>query len=82
MRREEREAAVRAVMERAVVPVPPGLYTEAVLRGDRLLRRRRLARRALWLLACAAVLAFTLWAADARPWAEPPSRTTPPVTGR
>ncbi|GHH07046.1 hypothetical protein [Streptomyces rubradiris] len=82
MRREEREAAVRAVMERAVVPVPPGLCADAVLRGDRLLRRRRLARRALWLLACAAVLTFTVWAADARPWAEPPSRTTPPVTGR
>ncbi|MGW1601467.1 hypothetical protein [Streptomyces eurythermus] len=81
MRRGEREAAVRAVMERAVAPVPPELYADAVLRGDRLLRRRRLARRALWLLACAAVLAFTVWAVDARPWAEPPSRTAPPVTG-
>ncbi|MBK3523464.1 MULTISPECIES: hypothetical protein [Streptomyces] len=82
MRRGEREAAVRAVMERAVAPVPPELYADAVLRGDRLLRRRRLARRALWLLACAAVLAFTVWAAEARPWAESPSRTSPPVTGR
>ncbi|CAL9298008.1 hypothetical protein [Streptomyces sp. SudanB182_2057] len=81
MRRAEREAAVRAVMERGGAPVPPELYAEAVLRGDRLLRRRRLARRALWLLVCAAVLAFTVWAAHARPWAEPPPRTTPPVTG-
>jgi ferric-dicitrate binding protein FerR (iron transport regulator) len=68
-------------MERAVAAVPPERYGDAVRRGERLLRRRRLARRALWLLACAAVLAFAVWAADARPWVEPPSRTTPPVTG-
>ncbi|MCZ0210765.1 hypothetical protein OZK63_35835 [Streptomyces sp. UMAF16] len=67
MKRGEREAAVRAAMERAVAPVPPELYADAVLRGDRLLRRRRLARRALWLLACAAVLAFTVWAAHTHP---------------
>ncbi|MEU2434935.1 hypothetical protein ABZ595_01820 [Streptomyces rubradiris] len=81
MRRAEREAAVRAVMGRGGAAVPPELYADAVLRGDRLLRRRRLARRALWLLACAAVLACTVWAAHAHPWAESPSRTTPPVTG-
>ncbi len=82
VRRGEREDAVRAVLGRAVAPVPPALYADAVRRGDRLLRRRRLARRVLWLLACAAVLAFAVWAAEARPWVEPPSRTTPPVTGR
>ncbi|MEV6809804.1 hypothetical protein [Streptomyces sp. NPDC051129] len=81
MKRGEREAAVRRVMERAAVPVPPELYADAVRHGDRLLRRRRLVRRMLGLLACAAAVAFAVWAAGARPWAEPPSGTTPPVTG-
>ncbi|MFJ7148735.1 hypothetical protein ACIQVT_11085 [Streptomyces sp. NPDC100445] len=81
MNRAEREAAVRRIMERAAAPVPPELYAEAVRRGERRLRRLRLARRVLWLLACAAAVAFAVWAAGARPWAEPPSQTTPPVTG-
>ncbi|MEU3857862.1 hypothetical protein AB0F03_10875 [Streptomyces sp. NPDC028722] len=81
MNRAEREAAVRRIMERTPAPVPPELYAEAVRHGERRLRRRRLARRVLWLLACAAAVAFTVWAAEARPWAEPPSQTTPPVTG-
>ncbi|MEU0049748.1 hypothetical protein ABZ299_22250 [Streptomyces sp. NPDC006184] len=80
MNRAEREAAVRRIMERTPAPVPPELYAEAVRRGERRLRRRRLARRVLWLLACAAAVAFAVWAAEARPWAEPPSQTTPPVT--
>ncbi|MFB0616701.1 hypothetical protein [Streptomyces sp. AGS-58] len=80
MNRAEREAAVRRIMERTPAPVPPELYAEAVRRGERRLRRRRLARRVLWLLACAAAVAFTVWAAEAHPWAEPPSQTTPPVT--
>ncbi|MES4891660.1 hypothetical protein [Streptomyces sp. NPDC096012] len=81
MNRAEREAAVRRIMERTAPPVPLDVYTEAVRRGERLLRRRRLARRVLWLLACAAAVAFTVWAARTHPWAEPPSDTTPPVTG-
>nr|WP_202529251.1 hypothetical protein [Streptomyces sp. SID486] len=67
-------------MERAVAPVPPELCADAVRRGDRLLRRRRLARRALWVLACAVAVAFAVWSATAHPWVEPPSQTTPPVT--
>ncbi|MFF8725275.1 hypothetical protein ACF073_02140 [Streptomyces sp. NPDC015171] len=81
MNRAEREAAARRVMERVAVPVPPDLSTEAVRRGDRLLRRRQLVRRVLWLLLCAAAVAFAVWAADAHPWVEPPSQTTPPVSG-
>lgn len=81
MKREEREAAVRDAMRRAVAPVPPELHADAVRRGDRLLRRRRLVRRVLWLLACAAAVAFAVWAAGAHPWVEPSTRTTPPVTG-
>ncbi|MFF7971842.1 hypothetical protein [Streptomyces sp. NPDC007905] len=81
MNRPQREAAVRRILEQTPAPVPPDLYGEAVRRGDRLLRRTRLAHRLLWLLLCAAALAFTVWAAEAHPWAEPPSQTTPPVTG-
>ncbi|MGW3353870.1 hypothetical protein ACWDFL_00430 [Streptomyces bungoensis] len=81
MNRPQREAAVRRIMERTQPPVPPELWGEAVRRGDRLMRRRRLVRRVLWLLLCAAVVAFGVWAAGAHPWVEPPSQTTPPVTG-
>ncbi|MFG2354077.1 hypothetical protein [Streptomyces sp. NPDC048521] len=81
MNRAEREAAVRRIMERVPAPVPPDLHTEAVRRGERLLRRRRLAHRVLWLLACAAAVTFAVWAAHAHPWVEPPSQTTPPITG-
>ncbi|WP_225826932.1 hypothetical protein [Streptomyces naphthomycinicus] len=81
MKRSEREAAVRRIMERAVPPVPPDLWGEAVRRGERLLRHRRVVLRVLWLLACAAAVAFAVWAAGAHPWVEPPSQTTPPVSG-
>ncbi|MFF9086867.1 hypothetical protein ACF1BE_10710 [Streptomyces sp. NPDC014991] len=81
MNRSEREAAVRRIMERTPAPVPPELYADAARRGERRLRQRRLARRVLWLLVCAAAVVFAVWAAEARPWAEPPSQTTPPVTG-
>ncbi|MCX3059455.1 hypothetical protein [Streptomyces beihaiensis] len=79
---ERKEAAVRAVFDRAPRPVvPPGLCAEAMRRGERTLRRRRTARRVLWCVLLAAVAAFTVWAAVARPWEEPPARTTPPLTG-
>ncbi|MEU4655260.1 hypothetical protein AB0G32_15200 [Streptomyces sp. NPDC023723] len=81
MNRAEREAAVRRVMERSAPRVPPGLYAEAVRRGGRLLRRRAAARRLLWLLLLAAAVAFALWALTVQPWVEPPSETTPPLTG-
>ncbi|WBO64176.1 hypothetical protein [Streptomyces camelliae] len=80
MKRPEREAAVRQIMERAPAPVPPDLCAEAVRRGERLLRRGRLVRRVLWLLAWAAAVAFGVWAARVHPWTQPPSRTTP-LTG-
>jgi ferric-dicitrate binding protein FerR (iron transport regulator) len=67
------------MLERTPPPVPPDLYAEAVRRGSRMLRRRTVARRLLWLALLAAVLAFTLWASVARPWVEPPSTTTPPI---
>ncbi|MES5816659.1 hypothetical protein [Streptomyces sp. RG80] len=81
MNRPEREAAVRRIMEQVSPPVPPELHDEAVRRGGRALRRRRVALRLMWFLMFAASVAFVVWAVMARPWVEPPSETTPPVTG-
>ncbi|MFE9676133.1 hypothetical protein ACFYO5_18680 [Streptomyces sp. NPDC006259] len=81
MNRAQREAAVRQIMERTVPRLPPELHTDAVRRGTRVLRRRVLARRLLWLLLGTAAVAFAVWAAVAEPWVEPPSETTPPLTG-
>ncbi|MFI5683712.1 hypothetical protein [Streptomyces sp. NPDC051636] len=67
MNRSEREATVRRIMEQTPPRVPPELYADVVRRGGRLLRRRTLARRLLWLLLCAACVAFTVWALAARP---------------
>ncbi|MFF9057608.1 hypothetical protein ACIRPQ_32330 [Streptomyces sp. NPDC101213] len=81
MNRPGREAAVRQIMERSVARLPPELHADAVRRGSRVLRRRTLARRLLWLLLWAAAVAFTVWAVVAEPWVVPPSETTPPLTG-
>ncbi|MHC3468121.1 hypothetical protein ACYF6T_05350 [Streptomyces sp. 7R007] len=81
MNRPEREAAARRIMERVPPPVPPGLYEEVVRRGARMLRRRTIARRLVYLLLFGASVAFLVWALMARPWVEPPSQTTPPLTG-
>ena len=48
--------------------------------SSRIMRRRTVARRMLWLLLCAATVAFAVWALTAQPWVEPPSETTPPVS--
>ncbi|MGJ3560713.1 hypothetical protein ACR6C2_29070 [Streptomyces sp. INA 01156] len=76
-----RAAAVRRLLEQAPPPVPPDLPAEAARRGARMLRRRALARRLGWLVLLAASLAFVIWALTTHPWVEPPSRTTPPLTG-
>lgn len=76
----EREAVVRKLLEQTPSPVPPDLYPEVVRRGNRMLRRRQVARRLLWLALLAAALAFVIWASITRPWMEPPSTTTPPVS--
>ncbi|MFC8364542.1 hypothetical protein ACFUIY_32305 [Streptomyces griseorubiginosus] len=81
MNRSQREAAVRQLMERATPQVPADLHGDAVRRGTRMLRRRVVARRLMWLALFAACVAFTVWALTARPWVEPPSTTTPPMTG-
>ncbi|MER5180219.1 hypothetical protein ABT009_17910 [Streptomyces sp. NPDC002896] len=76
-----KEAAVRQLLEASPPPVPQELYADAVRRGGRLLRRRAAMRRVMWLLLLAAAVAFVVWASMARPWVEPPSETTPPLTG-
>ena len=81
MNRPQRDAADRQNMERTVPRLPPELHADAVRRGSRMLRRRTLARRLLWLLLWAAAVGFTVWAMVAEPWVEPPSETTPPLTG-
>ncbi|CAL9554322.1 hypothetical protein SUDANB43_04476 [Streptomyces sp. enrichment culture] len=79
--RAGREAAARRIMEQSPPRVPPDLCAEAVRRGGRILRRRRAVRRLAWLLLGAAAVAFAVWALTVQPWVEPPSETTPPVTG-
>ncbi|MER5429774.1 hypothetical protein [Streptomyces sp. NPDC002588] len=81
MNRMEREATVRQMMERSVPHVPAEMHAQVVLRGGRILRRRTIALRLWWLLVFAATVAFVVWAVTARPWVEPPSETTPPLTG-
>ncbi|MFF3062743.1 hypothetical protein [Streptomyces sp. NPDC057909] len=82
MNRTERdEVRVRQIMEQTAPRVPPELHGEAVRRGTRMLHRRTAARRLLWLLLIAAAMAFTVWALTEQPWVEPPSETTPPLTG-
>ncbi|MEU4169597.1 hypothetical protein AB0F46_22305 [Streptomyces sp. NPDC026665] len=82
MNLSEREATVRRMLEQTPAPVvPPDLYGEVVRRGRRVQRRARAVRRLLWLALLGAVVVFAVWAATARPWVEPPSETTPPLTG-
>lgn len=81
MTRMRREATVRRMLEQSPPHVPPELHAEAARRGARILRRRTIARRAMWLLSLAVTVAFVVWALTARPWVEPPSETTPPLTG-
>ena len=80
MKAQQQEAAVRRMLERTPPPVPQDLHAEAVRRGVRMLRRRAVARRLMWLALFAAALAFMVWAWTARPWVESPSTTTPPVS--
>ncbi|MFD9881297.1 hypothetical protein ACFWZT_07515 [Streptomyces alboflavus] len=78
---ERREAVVRGMLDaEGPVSVPPDLHADAVRRGARMLRRRTVVRRLMWLLLLIAVIAFTVWAAETQPWVEPPSNRTPPLT--
>ncbi|MER5947220.1 hypothetical protein ABT127_14235 [Streptomyces sp. NPDC001904] len=79
---DRRSASVRAVLDSAPPPVVPAeLCAEAVRRGARGLRRRRTVRRLLWCVLTVVAVVFLVWATMTRPWVEPPSQTTPPLTG-
>ncbi|MGY0492127.1 hypothetical protein [Streptomyces sp. WG-D5] len=79
---ERNEAAARAVLDAEPAPVVPAeLCADAMRRGGRALRRRRAASRLLWCALVVAVVVFVVWATAQRPWVEPPSKTTPPLTG-
>ncbi|MFF1507535.1 hypothetical protein [Streptomyces sp. NPDC058326] len=80
-RHEDKEAAVRRILDTPHPPVPADLAVRAAAGGARRARRERLARRLLWGLLVVAVLAFTVWASAARPWEAPPAETTPPLEG-
>jgi hypothetical protein len=79
--RTEREAAARRILEQRPPRVPTELYDDVVHRGERVLRRRTAVRRALWLVLLAVTVALAVWVLTVRPWVEPPSQTTPPVSG-
>ncbi|MFF3483680.1 hypothetical protein ACFYXC_10385 [Streptomyces sp. NPDC002701] len=76
-----READVRRILDEPQPSLPPDLCAEAVRRGGRMLRRRTAARRLMWLLLLVAAVALVVWMSVAQPWVEPPSETTPPLTG-
>ncbi|MDT9680865.1 hypothetical protein RND61_01990 [Streptomyces sp. TRM76323] len=77
---DRKEQEVRRLLAGAARPsVPPDLLARALAHGGRVRRRRRLWRRALWLLLAAAAVAFAVWACAAEPWTAPPLRTTPPL---
>ncbi|WP_405750553.1 hypothetical protein OHA19_15285 [Streptomyces sp. NBC_00012] len=73
----DREDEVRRMLDGSHPQVPADLAQRASQRGGRLLRRRLFARRLMLLLACAAVVAFAVWAMVVHPWQVPPAETTP-----
>jgi ferric-dicitrate binding protein FerR (iron transport regulator) len=83
MRTPDRKTAeVRRLLEGGPHPaVPAELAARATELGLRMLHRRRIVRRALWLLLAVAVIVFLVWASIAQPWVAPPSTVTPPVEG-
>ncbi|GHG18845.1 hypothetical protein [Streptomyces zaomyceticus] len=80
-RHEDKEAAVRRLLDTPHPPVPGDLARRAAERGSRRLHRARRVRRALWVLGVIAVAVFFAWASVARPWEVPPAETTPPLDG-
>ncbi|MFE5732520.1 hypothetical protein ACFQ7A_16640 [Streptomyces sp. NPDC056528] len=78
-RREDRETALRRLLDTPHPPVPRDLVPRATALGARRLRRARRTRRLLWTLAALALLVCVVWASAARPWELPPAGTTPPL---
>ncbi|MFI0922865.1 hypothetical protein ACH4TP_02840 [Streptomyces sp. NPDC021012] len=80
-RYEDKEAAVRRLLDTPHPPVPRDLALRAAERGTRLRHHARRVRRVLWFLGALAVLAFVVWASMTHPWEVPPTATTPPLDG-
>ncbi|MEV4424645.1 hypothetical protein ACN9M0_23165 [Streptomyces sp. R-07] len=80
-RHEDKEAAVRRLLDTPHPPVPRDLALRAATRGARRRLHARRVRRVLWALGAVAVLAFVVWASVTRPWEIPPAETTPPLEG-
>ncbi len=80
-RHEDKEAAVRRMLDTPHPPVPADLAVRAAASGARRARLERVARRLLWGLFVVAAVAFAVWASAARPWEVPPAETTPPLEG-
>ncbi|UNO40196.1 hypothetical protein [Streptomyces sp. MST-110588] len=78
---DRKEAEVRRLLDGPHPLVPPDLAARAAERGRRLLARRRLLRRLVWLLTLTALLALVIWVTVDQPWSPPPAITTPPVEG-
>ncbi|WP_028811686.1 hypothetical protein [Streptomyces flavidovirens] len=76
---DRKQDEVRRMLEGPHPPVPADLGPRAAERGARLLRRRVLARRLMWLLLGLAVVTFTVWALVEQPWVAPPSEVAPPL---
>ncbi|MFD4988356.1 hypothetical protein [Streptomyces sp. NPDC058374] len=78
---DHRKDRVRRLLDTPPPPVPPGLTTEAVRRGERLRRLRAGAVRLLWAALAAAATGLAVWLVLTRPWAAPEVPVTPPLTG-
>ncbi|WP_419997424.1 hypothetical protein [Streptomyces boninensis] len=76
-RADQSEAQVRRLLQDPYAPIPLYLAERAITRGRRVLRRRRVARLVVWVLAAAVLITFAVWVQVADPFAEPPSTTTP-----
>lgn len=77
---DRKETEVRRLLAQPLGgPVPADLAERALVRGARLLRRRRALRTAVWLLLVAGLAVLLTWALVAQPWAEPPPATSPTV---
>jgi ferric-dicitrate binding protein FerR (iron transport regulator) len=63
-----RDDEVRRLLDTPHPAVPVDLATRAMLRGRRILRRRRIAGAALWTVLVAAIVAGIVVAALTRPW--------------
>ncbi|MBT2510291.1 hypothetical protein J7I98_31440 [Streptomyces sp. ISL-98] len=78
---DRKQDEVRRMLEGTHPPVPAELAMRAAERGSRMLRRRAVARRVMWLLLVVAVVAFLVWASVEQPWVVPPSDVAPPLEG-